>query len=150
MYYTEMRRIKLKILLFPLILLPTLALAESSVKVSDAWIREAPPGIGVAAGYLQLENRSGQAMHLIAAESDAFGSIEFHLSSVEKGVAKMQRQEKITIPAHAEFSFTPGGYHLMLFNHASPVQAGQIIKLRLIFADGSSQLTYAEVKRLDQ
>ena len=131
-------------------LLSTPVLAESSVQVSNVWIREPPPGVGVAAGYLQLANCSAQTIHLIAVESDAFGSIEFHLSYLEKGIAKMRRQREITIPAHSKFSFAPGGYHLMLFNHSAPVRSGQRIKLRLIFADGSTQFIHAKVKRLAQ
>ncbi len=63
--------------------------ADENITVQNAWIREAPPGIKIMAGYLEIENLSDKTLALMSAESTEFERIEFHLSQIEDGIAKM-------------------------------------------------------------
>jgi copper(I)-binding protein len=125
------------------------ASAGENITVQNAWIREAPPTIKIMAGYLQIENSSDKALTLISAESTEFKRIEFHLSQIEDGVARMQQQDKIMIASNTTFSFEPGGYHLMLFNNTAPMREGKIASIKLTFKDGETYTFDTVVKRPD-
>jgi len=125
------------------------ASADENVTVQNAWIREAPPTIKIMAGYLEIENLSGKTVTLVSAESVEFERIEFHLSQTENGIARMQQQKQIVIPASTTFTFEPGGYHLMLFNNTAPMREGKIVSINLTFADRESLMFDAMVKRSD-
>ena len=94
----------------------TAAAAEPVLVISDARVREAPPGATVLAGYLQIENR-GQAPVVIEGFTGTdFERIELHRTVVEQGVARMQAVERLEIRPGETFLLEPGGMHLMLFN----------------------------------
>jgi len=92
---------------------------------------------------------SDKALTLISAESPEFERIEFHLSQIEDGVARMQQQNEIIIAANTIFSFEPGGYHLMLFNNIAPMREGELASIKLTFANGETLMFDAMVKRSD-
>lgn len=99
------------------------ALAEDNIIISDAWIREVPPGVTVSAAYMTLNNRGNQADKLTAITSDATENVELHISSVnEKGVAKMERIKALEIPAGESVELKPGGMHLMLIGLKGPLE----------------------------
>jgi len=110
--------------------------SDENIHIQNAWIREAPPTIKVMAGYLDIENSSDKELILLAAESDDYERIEFHQSQIENGVAKMQQQNEIIIAQYSTFSFTPGGFHLMMFNPTSPMREGRLTSIKLIFKGG--------------
>lgn len=122
----------------PLLLVAaTVAAAEPPVRVDDPWVREAPPGVGVAAGYLRIHNAAAQPVMLIGADSPQFQRIEFHESTVRDGMSSMRRLERIEIPAGETAALAPGGRHLMLFGEPPLPRAGESVSLILHFADGT-------------
>jgi len=123
--------------------------ALNNIEIEDAWISEAPPTVKILAGYFTIVNHTEDPVDLISAQSQAFERIEFHLSKTRDGVAHMQKQESTTIPAKSEFSFTPGAYHLMLFNPMQALNSGDFVQLQLVFSNGDSIDIKAEVKRGD-
>ena len=125
------------------------ASADENITVKNAWIREAPPTIKIMAGYLEIENSSDKTLTLVSAESTEFERIEFHLSQIEDGVARMQQQYKIIIAPKTIFSFKPGGHHLMLFNNTAPMREGKLASIKLTFADHETLMFDAMVKRSD-
>ncbi len=125
------------------------ASAGENITVHNAWLREAPPTIKIMAGYLQIENSTENELTLISAESTEFERIEFHLSQIEGGVAKMQQQNEIIIAPNTIFSFEPGGYHMMLFDNTVPMREGKITSIKLIFSDHETLIFDAMVKRSD-
>jgi copper(I)-binding protein len=136
-----------------LLLLGTLPAAWSgpaSLTVDNAWIAEAPPGVGVNAGYLTIGNGGDRERVLERVTSPGFARVEMHRTVVSAdGTSRMQRQQEIAIPAGARFEFSPGGYHLMLFEKREPVRSGDRIGLTLHFADGTLLKTSAPVRRMD-
>jgi copper(I)-binding protein len=128
----------------------SLAVAGShsqAIMVQGPWVQEAPPTAKVNAGYMVLENHSGQAQVLTGASSPAFERVELHSTEISGGMARMVRQESIEIPAHGSFEFKPGGYHFMLINAKHAPQAGGKVQLMLTFADGSQSHVTAEVRK---
>ncbi|OGT83682.1 MAG: hypothetical protein A3G42_03380 [Gammaproteobacteria bacterium RIFCSPLOWO2_12_FULL_47_76] len=121
--------------------------AQNSIEITDVWINEAPPTVKILAGYFTIVNLSDVPVDLIAAQSPAFERVEFHLTETQDGVARMQKLETISIPAQSDFSFSPGEYHLMLFNPVKTTKAGEMISLQLTFSNGTNIDVEAEVKR---
>ena len=119
-----------------------------TIRVSNAWVNEAPPTVNINAAYLSIENTTDQIIILNEIESPDFERIEIHRSIVSDDTARMQLQTLVNIAANAQFRFAPGGYHLMLFNPGKPLHAGDMTSFTLHFS-GEIQITVdAEIKRL--
>ncbi len=134
---------------FLIFLLTNSVFPAENIHVQNAWIREAPPSIKIMAGYLEIKNSSDKPLILVSAESADFERIEFHQSKTEDSVARMQQQHEIMIAENTTFAFEPGGYHLMLFNHADPMREGKLTSIKLIFKDGQTHTFDIIVKRSD-
>ena len=116
-------------------LLISSAATASGVEIDDQWVREAPPGMQMLAGYMTIENKSKKDVVLTGASSSAFGSIELHHTVIKNGMASMTQQESITIPANSEFEFKPKSYHLMLMKPKKQLKAGDKVKIKLKFSN---------------
>lgn len=134
-------------LLFASLLCMQMVRAEGDIRISNAWINEAPPGMKMMGGYLDVSNNTGNALVLIGASSPCFEQIEFHITEIKNGVSTMRKQESVTIPAGAIFSFSPGHYHLMLINNTRDLGAGDKVPLTFKFAEGGPVQVDAEIRR---
>lgn len=110
--------------------------ASAEVVVDSAWVRAAPPGATMLAGYATLRNSGETAVSVVGAESKAFESVEMHRTEEVDGVSRMRPVETIEIPASGEAVMAPGGLHLMLIRPRQPIAEGDTVTLRLRFADG--------------
>lgn len=107
------------------------AWACPGVSASDAWIREAPPGASVMAGYITLTNTSGKPQTLRGLSSTDFGAVEIHRTITENGQSHMEALDTLAIPAHGTTRLAPGDAHLMLFRAQRPLKAGDTVKMQL-------------------
>ncbi|HVJ61200.1 MAG TPA: copper chaperone PCu(A)C, partial [Tahibacter sp.] len=73
------------------------AFAAGRLVVDDAWIRAAPPGARMLAGYAKLTNAGDAPIVVTGATSAAFGDVSMHASVVEDGVAKMRPLPSLNI-----------------------------------------------------
>ena len=118
-----------------------------STHVSQVWIRQAPPGVDVMAGYFTLENLTAKPLQLTSVTSPDFGSVMIH-ESVQQGTHEnMVEVTNLSIPAHGRIEFKPGGYHLMLVHPNKYLYAGDMVSLILSFSDGSQLAILAYVRR---
>jgi copper(I)-binding protein len=144
------RKIKLLILTAGFLALsPALVSAHSDggIVIEHAWVREAPPVAKMLAAYMTIENHTGKDHVLTGVTSSSFKKIEMHKSMQKDGMATMQKQKQLTIPAGDEIKLQPGGYHLMLFNPSKPLKAGDEVNFTLKFANGSVTTITAKVKK---
>ena len=125
---------------------PADSIPAESIMIENAWIREAPPNSKIMAAYLDIINGSDDEYVLIAAQSDAFEKIEFHLSATKDSVTHMHKQEQIVIPPHTTFTFKPGSYHFMLFNNLFPMRVGHKAAIQLLFENGATHTVDVPVK----
>ncbi len=121
------------ILALPLV---SAASEESGVSVRDAWVREAPPGMTMMAGYMELRNNTARPQVLVAASSSWFGTVMFHRTVVKGGMASMVHASQIELTPNASLIFAPGGYHLMLMNPKRTLRAGDPVVINLEFRGG--------------
>ena len=121
--------------------------ADPVLGVSEAWVREAPPGADVLAGYLRLENPAGDTVVVGTLQSRDFDHIEIHRTVVEEGVARMFPVERLEIPPGETVALEPGGMHLMLFRPVRSLRQDDRVVFSLELADGRSQTFEATVRR---
>jgi len=120
--------------------------ASDLVRISNAWVPEAPPVIKVMAGYLVAENTSDKPVSIMNVSSSEFGHVEMHKSILKDGMAHMVKQDKVTISAKSKVEFKSGGLHLMLIGAKRSFTAGSKIPLVLEFDNGEKQSVVAIVK----
>lgn len=141
-----------KWLLIPLLALLSTACEQAptascaALEVSNAWIREMPPGPQLTAGYMQINNPSEQDVVVQRFSSPRFARVELHESQLKDGQMQMRKLENLTIPATEGLDLQPGGWHLMLFEPSAALTAGQTLQVTLDC--GNDKLTTtAEVRK---
>ncbi|HWR88241.1 MAG TPA: copper chaperone PCu(A)C [Acidiferrobacterales bacterium] len=125
------------------------AVADSTIVVRDAWVREAPPGAAVLAAYFTLENTGTKEDKLVAVLGPDFDKIEIHATEIRAGVARMLALDALPLPPHALVKLAPGGYHLMLHHPRRALAAGMDVKLELRFDSGARLTVVAPVRRAE-
>lgn len=121
--------------------------ASGPVEVMDAWVREAPPGMNMMAGYVTVTNIAGKDLLLTGVSSPQFGSVEMHRTDMKDDQAMMIRQDNVTIRAGESFAFAPRGYHFMLMNLKNELKEGDIVEFTFSFDNGESFSFTAPVKK---
>lgn len=104
--------------------------AAEEVKASHPWAGATAPGQKVAGAYLELSSTASAT--LVAVRSPVAGSVEIHSMSMEAGIMKMRRLEKLELPANRTVKLVPGGLHLMLIDLSKPLKPGDRVPLTLI------------------
>ncbi|MDE2149320.1 MAG: copper chaperone PCu(A)C [Gammaproteobacteria bacterium] len=111
------------------------ARATAPLSVTGAWIRLLPGGLP-AGGYFTLRNDGDHPVKLIGAKSPAYGSVMLHRSLQSQGESGMVGVDTLTVPAHGQIRFAPGGYHLMLMQPRAPLEVGGAVTVALEFDGG--------------
>ncbi len=117
--------------------------------IDNAWIREAPPVVKVLAGFMSISNPADKTVVLTSAESPLFEKIELHRSILENGMARMERQKQVEIPAGGKLELSPGGLHLMLVNPKQPLKAGDTVEIIVKFEQRKSSPVVFTVRSAD-
>jgi hypothetical protein len=124
--------------------LPAQAQVTKAPRVSNAWVRMPTAPGRPAAGYFDVVGRPGDA--LVAVSSPEAGRVEMHSMTMVDGVMRMRAEKSLAIPASGTLALAPGGNHLMLFDFAPQVSAGDDISLVLRFASGEQVTVEAPAK----
>jgi periplasmic copper chaperone A len=119
--------------------------AQGKLGVFDAWIRAAPPGAQMLAGYATLKNTGDAPISVLTVQSEAFRQSSIHETIVERGVARMRELPRIDLAADASVTMKPGGAHLMLSDPRHPIAVGDKIEMVFLLADGTRVSTYFDV-----
>ena len=125
---------------------PPMPLAPpKGVRVEAAWVRAAPPGATMLAGYMILRNEGNAPVIFKSAQSELFDSIELHKSVIVNGVSTMRPVGDQAIPAGGTLRIVPGGLHLMLMAPKRQLNVGDQVRFRLHFTDGTALTVNAMV-----
>ncbi|HBF99638.1 MAG TPA: hypothetical protein DDW95_13915, partial [Alphaproteobacteria bacterium] len=110
----------------------------SGLHFDDGWVRAAGPAARTAAVYGEIENHGDHPVVLTGVTTPAATHAQFHRSMLVDGVMRMRGvSEGISLPPHGEFSWRPGGDHIMLMGLTAPLAEGDIVPLRFTLADGA-------------
>jgi copper(I)-binding protein len=121
--------------------------ADDALEIEDAWIAEAPPVSKVMAAYMKIENETSEGRQATSMTCSNFERAEFHRTVEQDGMARMQHQEVLTIPAHSELKLEPGSYHIMLFTPSQRLKAGDKTECKMTFDNGTKLSIELEVKK---
>ena len=120
--------------------------ASETLEIDNAWIREAPPGAPMLAGYLCLDNPSDTTVTLVGVDSPAFRHVMMHRTETVEGMARMMHQDEVVVPAGKRVCFEPGGLHLMMPAPEQRLVAGDQVELLLHFANEECRRIKVPVK----
>jgi copper(I)-binding protein len=109
---------------------PETGLDEDTVHVADAWAIAAPEG---AAVYFGAHNGAEEEDRLIGVSSPEAGRAEVQETAEQGDQLVMQPVEAVAIGPDEWVRFEPGGYHIMLFDLASPLETDSTITVVLEF-----------------
>jgi len=121
------------------------ARAAGKLSVYDAWIRQAPPGVTMMAGYATLKNEGDAPIKVFTVQSDAFRQSSIHETVVERGVSRMRELPRVDLAPGATIEMKPGGAHLMLMEPRHPILVGDKVHMVFLLADGTRVETYFDV-----
>ncbi|GAA0705617.1 copper chaperone PCu(A)C [Dokdonella soli] len=119
--------------------------AEGKLGVTDAWIRAAPPGASMLAGYATLKNVGDAPISILTVQSDAFRMTSLHETVIQEGVSKMRELHRLAIAPGATVALAPGGKHLMLMQPRHDITVGEKVEMMFLLADGTRLETYFDV-----
>jgi copper(I)-binding protein len=125
------------------------AFAAGRLRVEDAWIRAAPPGATMLAGYATLANSGDAPLTVLTVQSEAFRSASIHRTVVRDGVSRMRELHDLELAPGQTVRFEPGGYHIMLMDPRQPIEVGAKVGIVFLLADGTRVQTVFDVTDSD-
>lgn len=84
--------------------------SDSGITVKGAWIQQAPPSQKMTAAFMTVENHSAKEKAIISAKSNICKVVELHKIENVNEVMKMQKVNRVVVPAKGQVEFKPGGY----------------------------------------
>src|SRR5690606_10793490 len=99
--------------------------ALAQPQVSEPWVRATVAHQRATGAFMRITSDADAS--LVAASSPRAGTVEIHEMKIEHGVMKMRPVDKISLPAGKTIELKPGGYHLMLLDLKSRVDAGTTV-----------------------
>lgn len=117
-----------------LLSLATSAASSCELTLESGWVRTAPPGATVMAGFGKLGNPGHVDSALARVESPDFGRVELHSMVMDGDVMRMRKVDRIDVKAGETVELKPGGLHLMLFEPKRELAEGSEIPLTLTLA----------------
>jgi len=126
----------------------TSAAAQERLVIEHAWIRTAPPGAVMLAGYATLRNDGDAPVIVNGADSADFGAVSLHESVSENGIERMRPLREISIAPGTSIAFAPGGKHFMLMRPQRELKMGDTVKIHISTSSGTGE--YAEFALRDE
>jgi periplasmic copper chaperone A len=121
--------------------------AIAEVRVESAWVRAAPPGAPMLAGYGVLHNPGEQPVVVVAASRGAFGAVEIHRTVEIDGMSRMRPAGALEIAPGGSVTLEPGGVHLMLMKPQRALREGDKVTIRLELAGDAPVEAEFELRR---
>jgi copper(I)-binding protein len=122
------------------------------LEVNNVTIYAPLPGSRAAVAYLDFANHSNADIVVTDIQSPSFGSVEFHESRLDAGVASMQPVASLVVPAGRTVTLAPRRMHLMLLDPVNAPAVGDAISLRIRYDAAGEILVRATLQsrvRLD-
>ena len=108
--------------------------AAKGIAIEQAWVRAAPAGRPVSAGYLLIRNDGETTDSLVGVSSPVAEAAEIHVTKADaEGIMRMRVVPALEIPAGGKASFEPAGNHLMLVGLKGEIAEGAEVPVTLTF-----------------
>ncbi len=106
------------------------------LRIEHPWARPTVTDRTPGAAYFVVTNRGEADDRLVEVRPhpDFAGRAEIHTHIDDGGIMRMREVENgLVIPAGQEVALQPGGLHIMLYELAAPLQAGDLHAMTLVF-----------------
>ena len=123
------------------------ALACEGIVVTQAWLREPPPGAAMAAAYFILTNHGSNEVTVTGISSVDFEHVSLHETRYVNGSASMRPIGELVVPSASEYRAEPGGAHVMLGGPRVALNEGATVRLDLICNPGPALEFVVPVRR---
>jgi len=143
-----LRRTVLASLLAAALAVATAWAGEQVAEVSNAWIREPPPGLDTAAVYFTVQNATKNAIVIVGVKSPVAAHAMIHETSTVEGQSRMRMRDKVTVPAQGRVAFAPEGLHVMLTGLTKKLAVGEKVPLTIEREQGDPLSVVAVVRPL--
>lgn len=120
---------------------------KEGIEVTDAWVRDMPPGATSTAAFMTIKNHTGKPVVLTGVEMPGAGHVMMHETKVVNDMAKMVHLENVTIDK--EVRFEPGAKHIMVMG-LDMSQKVESYNISLHFANNPTLEVSAEVRNANQ
>lgn len=134
------------------LLLPTACEREQvrkpDVEILSAVMPALAPGQTTAAIYLSLVNNTHDVLVINHIEASVSDHIEVHRVFYEEGMMKMRPVAHVRVEPDTKMQFSPGGYHLMVFDLVGDITRGDAFDLTIHFNGGKSVTGSVNVRPL--
>lgn len=108
--------------------------AVGDIEIVHPYAPPTPPGVAMAAGYLEIVNHGHQDDRLMGGKVDFARDVQIHQTVIENDVSRMRQiTEGLVIPAGVSVQIEPTGIHLMFADLAEPLVDGERHVATLIF-----------------
>jgi copper(I)-binding protein len=87
---------------------------EPPLAATDVEVTRPMPGMHMSAGFLVLTNNTAETIEISGVTSPQFESVEIHETTIEDGISRMRKLDKLVVPAGGSTTLERGGKHLML------------------------------------
>lgn len=106
---------------------------QPSISVEQPQVRASLGNAPTAAAYLTIRNGGGAPDRLVGAECACAAMVMAHETVTTDGVARMEHEPAVDVPARGAAGFQPGGLHLMMTGLKAPIRAGDKVTITLRF-----------------
>ena len=124
----------------------TLKVESPKIIITEAYLNLPPPSHSTTAAYLRIANLDKSPITITGFDSIKAARVELHEHIHADGMMKMRELDEITLVGMQKKVFKPMGYHLMVFDLADDVLAGQSIDFTAILASGERIVFQAEAR----
>ena len=107
--------------------------SAGDLTVTGAWARSTPPGAGMGAIYLTIDNGSTKSDRLLKLRTSVASAAQVHRTEELDGIVRMREVAVLHVAAGERIEFKPGGHHVMLTGLGKPLVEGQVFNLELVF-----------------
>ncbi|GGA80487.1 transporter [Neiella marina] len=118
------------------------------IKVEDAYVRAAIPGVPNTAAFLSIVSACQEPVSLVGGQTELANRLELHTHVHQDGMMKMRQVDAIVVPANGAVQLKPGGYHLMMMGIDSAINDKTSIPILLTFSNGQQLSIDAPLKDL--
>jgi len=106
---------------------------QGDITISSRMVRTSFGNSPNSAAYMVIGNSGAAPDKLVSARCACAASVGIHMTENMAGMSTMQSAGPITIPAHGQVTFRPGGLHLMLTHLREPLVEGGEQDITLVF-----------------
>lgn len=120
--------------------------ADTGLVIGHVWARPSPPGVSVAAVYLDLSNQGSADDRLLRITSAVASSVQLHETHDNHGMMSMRQLPFVDVPAGSTVKAAPGALHIMLLGLKKPLLNGDTFSLTLVFANAGELTVQVRVR----